>query len=123
MARIPPRSSPSSSDSEIRCSGNDMRLPALLACVSWIALSAACRSPAGNRDSRTTMTNEATSATPAELVAITARAMTDLPGGKADPPARQDMPGVPDLYSVSVAGPALRLNAFLQIVDGRVTVP
>ena len=69
------------------------------------------------------MTNEATSATPAELVAMTARAMTDLPGGKTDEPSRQDMPGVPDLYSVSVAGPALRVNAFLQIVEGHVTVP
>ena len=69
------------------------------------------------------MTNEASSATPAELVAMTARAMTDLPDGKTDQPTRQDIPGVPDIYSVSVDSAKLRLNAFLQIVGGRVSVP
>jgi len=69
------------------------------------------------------MSKDARSATPAELVAMTARAMTDLPDGKADQPTRQDIPGVPDIYSVSVDSVKLRLNAFLQIVDGQVSVP
>jgi hypothetical protein len=85
--------------------------------------SAACRSPKGNRESRTTMTNPASSATPAEFVAMTARAMTDLPDGTTDQPTHQDLPGVPDIYSVSVDSARLRRNAFLQIIDGRVSVP
>jgi hypothetical protein len=69
------------------------------------------------------MTNDASSATPSDLVARTARAMTDLPDGTTDEPTRQDIPGVPNIFSVSVDTPRLRLNAFLQIIDGKVSVP
>ncbi|WP_437996487.1 hypothetical protein WMF26_36365 [Sorangium sp. So ce185] len=69
------------------------------------------------------MTNDASRATPGDLVARTARAMTDLPGGTTDAPTRQDISSVPDIFSVSVDTPKLRLNAFLQITGGRVSVP
>jgi hypothetical protein len=88
-------------------------------CLIWTA----CRSPNDNRDTRKTMTDDDTTQAATERVAMVARAMTDLPDGKTDQPTRQDIPGVPDIYSVSVDTAKLRLNAFLQLVGGRVSVP
>jgi hypothetical protein len=100
-----------------------MRRASLTAIYPVFLVWAACRSPNDNRDARKTMTDDETTQAAAERVATVARAMTDLPDGKTDQPTRQDIPGVPGIYSVSVDTAKLRLNAFLQIVDGRVSVP